>query len=1325
MDSPKTPAPSARFKSMFRSILRDQNTPSTGQNVRWGARDAVRTITPNTSANSTEGIPSTPLLEDEEHTSFLDRLRNDSSDEKAGKLDELAALGQSVGARFAASQSTTPPTAGPAPRLAASLAPIPRPRFNTFVPSTSSPLGQNDASLSFPQSMSPGTDFSSSNRPFDMSREMDSIPLADGSSGVVSDASVCGVRNGSRGGIPSVITLGEIEVDDTTFMTADSSGAGVRDPSPQNPVGGAGISVRGMTTMYPPGMYNFTKTQVPSFLTEPEGSLRKSRSFAQPKQRDTTGSSSLDFITGASTSGSNRPRTSLPLLPLPAFDPSPIPNVARSASTTLAQQSLLRDSAPLRSSLPARAGPTSASVSRSFSQSNLLSRAVSTRPPGAASMTFGRELPTLYPPGGFKFDQTRIDPENIPELTRFFTPALGGLDASREQDLFEDTDLAILPGSPKSPSLSANNSASQSISSVSSRSPSTPDSISLIDLSQLIESQYKADLAAHVALVPLLLARAEAAEASAGRLAGVVKDARGRVEELEYLCGELGQEVGVLRDEREGLAGERDGLRTQLGDVSSERDILLGEVGNLSTDLDTLARVQLDRGVLDAASSHAMREMQIALRKAEADAGRSKRRKEERNEARAAARELQAQVDMLMGEKTGIGREVRDMEVRLERERAGAGAREEFALEREAWEKERIVLLDRCVRAERAASGAPGSGSATGEDEKLRRQLEEYKAEVEAQWKYAEQADANIKTLEAELNTLRAEVEVTWRARKTLSPGGDTEWRRKEAEWTQQMNDWTRSQVAWTVERGRLEGRQRDMRAEIAALQDERDALRGEAEGAYIEAGRMTGELEKAEAELGRMDADMAALADRARHAEEMYVAAQNEVGQLDRKLHDLEKRVGDGDGSKEDLKRFEVEVRRLEAEREAMVEGVKGAEDRLREMERRAQELEERYALVVSEKMELAKDRAEVEDDVERLRAEVEDATHGRGEMEQERDALAEGLMAEHEAHAALVAEHEQLAHRLQESEREHQFALENQQRVERVVQIRNEEIAQAEERVRVLAREADELRADRRELERVKVQRDDAVQAEEHLRTQLEEAVRARAAEGVELTALRERVAKLGDESSRLQRRVHELKAESADKEVRIVQLNKARAQDADDKDGLNIALESKQQELELIKRKLGVRGTAGATPAPSRVNRASHIRRESSIASSSVAFETPLPRAVVRKDSNDRPPPSESTASVLSSSISTDPLRTSTRANIYGLSIDNTPNSVAITSTPETIKAPRRQLEMPPRPSLRTPSYSHSGLPSMSSSGLRGVHFAPSESDATTDAASDVTL
>lgn len=130
----------------------------------------------------------------------------------------------------------------------------------------------------------------------------------------------------------------------------------------------------------------------------------------------------------------------------------------------------------------------------------------------------------------------------------------------------------------------------------------------------------------------------------------------------------------------------------------------------------------------------------------------------------------------------------------------------------------------------------------------------------------------------------------------------------------------------------------------------------------------------------------------------------------------------------------------------------------------------------------------------------------------------LAEEMMAGQKAHAALTVEHEQLTHRLQESEPEQQLALENQQRLARVVQTQNEELAQAEEHVRVRARETDRLRADPRELEQVKVQRDDAVQSEEHLRALLKEVIRSRSAEGVGLTALWERVAELGDETSRL---------------------------------------------------------------------------------------------------------------------------------------------------------------------------------------------------------------
>ncbi|KAF7325929.1 hypothetical protein MKEN_00443800 [Mycena kentingensis (nom. inval.)] len=95
------------------------------------------------------------------------------------------------------------------------------------------------------------------------------------------------------------------------------------------------------------------------------------------------------------------------------------------------------------------------------------------------------------------------------------------------------------------------------------------------------------------------------------------------------------------------------------------------------------------------------------------------------------------------------------------------------------------------------------------------------------------------------------------------------------------------------------------------------------------------------------------------------------------------------------------------------------------------------------------------------------------------------------------------------------------------------------------------------------------------------------------------------------RLRRQVHQLQQESADKEVKIVQLNKQHGFDKENISGLNIALDSGQQELELVmKRKLGVRGTAGSTPAqPSKnyasTSRFSHLLDSQSWIASSVRF------------------------------------------------------------------------------------------------------------------------
>jgi chromosome segregation ATPase len=77
----------------------------------------------------------------------------------------------------------------------------------------------------------------------------------------------------------------------------------------------------------------------------------------------------------------------------------------------------------------------------------------------------------------------------------------------------------------------------------------------------------------------------------------------------------------------------------------------------------------------------------------------------------------------------------------------------------------------------------------------------------------------------------------------------------------------------------------------------------------------------------------------------------------------------------------------------------------------------------------------------------------------------------------------------------------------------------------------------------------------------------VRAKAEADVEINASRDRIVELQEEVERLRRHVHGLQQESADKEVKIVQMMKQHSLDKEDLQGLNIALDSKQQELQLV--------------------------------------------------------------------------------------------------------------------------------------------------------------
>jgi len=89
-----------------------------------------------------------------------------------------------------------------------------------------------------------------------------------------------------------------------------------------------------------------------------------------------------------------------------------------------------------------------------------------------------------------------------------------------------------------------------------------------------------------------------------------------------------------------------------------------------------------------------------------------------------------------------------------------------------------------------------------------------------------------------------------------------------------------------------------------------------------------------------------------------------------------------------------------------------------------------------------------------------------------------------------------------------------------------------------------------------------------ESESRRQLESLVSEKAESEILVNTLQNRVASLDEEVGRLRRQVHELQQESATKEVTVTQLNRWREQDKEDIKGLNIALDSKQQELELVR-------------------------------------------------------------------------------------------------------------------------------------------------------------
>ncbi|KAJ3742959.1 hypothetical protein DFH05DRAFT_1276555 [Lentinula detonsa] len=296
----------------------------------------------------------------------------------------------------------------------------------------------------------------------------------------------------------------------------------------------------------------------------------------------------------------------------------------------------------------------------------------------------------------------------------------------------------------------------------------------------------------------------------------------------------------------------------------------------------------------------------------------------------------------------------------------------------------------------------------------------------------------------------------------------------------------------------------------------------------------------------------------------------------------------------------------------------------------------------------------------------------------------------------------------RISELEMERQYSLNEISRLESNIEQRDGDVGKYSARVADLEKEIESLRERlsniNREHARVISEQERALQAAtEHdgeTTEQMEDLLKRQGEQNAELRMNKDKVNNLQVEVDRLRRQVHTLQQESADKEVKIVQLSKQHDNAKEDLTQMNMALDSKQQELELLKRRHNVRGTAGATsstPAPSRVS-----RRDSAI------FSTPStsrPSSVISVNSDKESNTATKERKLSSESIpKMNTLVKSTRINgSSGMGI------TASMGPPSTTK-PRMAGTMGSRMSVGTPTPA-ARVPSLSRSGSAKPAFASS--------------
>ncbi|KAK7441809.1 hypothetical protein VKT23_016471 [Stygiomarasmius scandens] len=322
----------------------------------------------------------------------------------------------------------------------------------------------------------------------------------------------------------------------------------------------------------------------------------------------------------------------------------------------------------------------------------------------------------------------------------------------------------------------------------------------------------------------------------------------------------------------------------------------------------------------------------------------------------------------------------------------------------------------------------------------------------------------------------------------------------------------------------------------------------------------------------------------------------------------ELEAQWGHTESATEKIEALQRENGEIEAERHALEEASVKGENERRQLNDEVRQLREHAQSLEAEREQLENERQSLYENIEQLEAELADTREEKEALVNRADVLAEQLEQSKRTadHKHKVAEEFVTKHK--DVERELQFALNEVARLKANNQKDEAESQASLQRLRDSEQTIGDLQARIANMTREHARMNhERVLANEELERAGKEKAQLQELANQEAT-FRMDNERLNKDLERLKKELETLRKDSADKDLKLVQLNKQREADKDDISGLNIALDAKQQELELIKRKLAIAGTAGSTPAA----KLSSQRRESSIFASrpsSVASEKDL--------------------------------------------------------------------------------------------------------------------